>query len=91
MELKRHQSCLIVDVHVGFEHIFHAINGMDTLAMMKKLYKIKVLCIADSITMTSFDTKTPKYFSKLQGHQVVMLDSSYFDTITFHSDLADIG
>jgi hypothetical protein len=78
-------------MHVVFEHIFHATNGIDTLPMIEKLYKIKVLCIADSITMTSFDTKTPKCFSKLQGHQVIKLDSSYFDTITFHSDLADIG
>ena len=45
-ELKRHQSGLIVDVHMVFEHIFHAINGIDTIGTMEKLYNIQVICIA---------------------------------------------
>jgi hypothetical protein len=71
MEQRRHQSGLIVDVHMVFEHIFHAINGIDMLGIMEKLYKIKVLTITYSLAMTSFDAKTPKYFSKLKGHHVL--------------------
>jgi hypothetical protein len=89
--LRNHQSGLIVDVHMVFEHVFHAIEGIDTIATMEKLYKIKVLCIADSVAMTSFDAKTPKYFSRLQGHRVLKLDASYFDTITSHSEWADVA
>jgi hypothetical protein len=89
--LRNHQSGLIVDVHMVFEHVFHAIEGIDTIATMEKLYKIKVLCIADSVAMTSFDAKTPKYFSRLQGHRVLKLDASYFDTITSHAEWADVA
>jgi hypothetical protein len=89
MEQRRHQSGLVVDVHMVFEHIFHAINGIDTLGIMEKLYKIKVLTIADSLAMTSFDAKTPKYFSKQKGHYVLKMDASYFDAITTHADWSD--
>jgi hypothetical protein len=91
MAMQRHQSGLIVDAHMVFEYVFHAIEGIDTMATMEKLYKIKVSCIADSVAMTSFDAKTPKYFSRVQGHRVLKLDASYFDTIVSHSDWADIG
>jgi hypothetical protein len=83
---RRHQSGLIVDVHMVFEHIFHSCNGIDSLGILEKLYKIKVLTIADSLAMTSFDAKTPKYFSKLKGHHVLKLDASYFDTISSRAD-----
>jgi hypothetical protein len=86
MAQRRHQSSLIVDIHMVFKHIFHAINGIDTLGIMEKLFKIKVLNIANSLVMTLFDAKTPKYFSKLKGHHVLKLDASYVDAITTHSD-----
>jgi hypothetical protein len=41
--------------------------------------------------MTSFDAKIPKYFSRLQGHHVLKLDVSYFNTIISHSDWADVA
>jgi hypothetical protein len=41
--------------------------------------------------MTSFDAKTPKYFSRLQGHRVLKLDASYFDTIVSHAEWADVA
>ncbi len=90
-ELSKHRSGLIVDAHMVFEHIYHAIEGIDTIATMEKLYKIKVLCIADSVAMTSFDAKTPKYFSRSQGHRVLKLDASYFDTIVSHAEWSDVG
>jgi hypothetical protein len=74
-----------------FQHIYHAIKGMDTIATMEKLYKIKVSCIANRVAMTSFVAKTPKYFSKLHGHQVLKMDASYFNTITSHSDWSDVA
>jgi hypothetical protein len=68
-ELPQHRSGLIVEAHTVLEHVYHAIDGIDTIAMMEKLYKIKVTTIADSVAMTSFDAKTPKYFSKSQAHK----------------------
>jgi hypothetical protein len=91
LAMRRHQSGLIVDAHMVFEHVFHAIEGIDTIATMERLYKIKVSCIANSVAMTSFDAKTPKYFLRLQGHRVLKLDASYFDTIMSHSDWADVA
>jgi hypothetical protein len=91
LAMVRHRSGLIVDVHMVFEHVYHSIEGIDTIATMEKLYKIKVMCIADSVAMTSFDAKTPKYFSRLQGHRVLKLDASYFDTIVLHSEWADVA
>jgi hypothetical protein len=90
IEQRRHQSGLIVDVHmVVFERIFHAINGIDTLGNMEKLYKIRLLTIANSLAMTLFDAKTPKYFLKLKGHHVLKVDASYFDAITSHANWSD--
>jgi hypothetical protein len=54
-----------------FEHIYHAIKGIEMIGTVEKLYKIMVLCIADSMVMTSFDVKAPKYFSKLHRHRVL--------------------
>jgi hypothetical protein len=71
MELIKHPSGLIVDVHMVFEHIHYALEGIDTISTMEKLYKIKVTCIADSVAMTSFDTKAPKFFCEVQGHRVL--------------------
>jgi hypothetical protein len=90
-ELPQHRSGLIVDAHTVLEHVYHAIEGIDTIAMMEKLYKIKVTTIADSVAMTSFDAKTPKYFSKSQAHRVLKLDASYFDTIVSHAEWADVS
>jgi phage shock protein A len=90
-ELRRHPSGLIVDVHMVLEHIHYALEGIDTIATMEKLYKIKVTCIADSVAITSFDTKTPKFFCKIQGHKVLKGDASYLDAIPTQSDWADVG
>jgi hypothetical protein len=89
MELRHHQSGLVVDVHMVFEHVYYSVNGINTIGMLEKLYKIKVLCIADGVAMTSFDAKTPKFFSKIKGHHVLKLDASYFDAIVSHADWSD--
>jgi hypothetical protein len=90
-EMRRHPSGLIVDVHMVFEHIHNALEGIDTIATMEKLYKIKVSCIADSVAMTSFDAKAPKFFCKVQGHKVIKGDTSYFDRIPTHAEWSDAG
>jgi hypothetical protein len=72
---------------VVLEHIYYALEGIDTIA---KLYKIKVMCIANSVVVTLFDTKTPKFFCKVQGHRVLKGDASYLDTIATQSDWLDV-
>jgi hypothetical protein len=74
------------------EHIHYALEGIDTaIATMEKLYKIKVTCIADSVAITSFNSKTPKFFCKIQGHKVLKGDASNLDTIPTQSNWADVG
>jgi hypothetical protein len=90
-EMRKHPSGLIVDVHMVLEHIHYALEGIDTIATMEKLYKIKVTCIADSVAMTSFDTKTPKFFCKTQGHRVLKGDASYLDAIPTQNDWSDVA
>jgi hypothetical protein len=90
-ELRRHPSGLIVDVHTVFEHIHNALEGIDTIATMEKLYKIKVSCITDSAAMMSFDAKAPKFFCQVQGHKVLKGDASYFDLIPTHAEWPDTG
>jgi hypothetical protein len=38
-----------------------------------------------------FDTKTPKFFWKIQGHKVLKGDASYLDAIPTGNDWADVG
>jgi hypothetical protein len=90
-ELVRHPSGLIVNVHMVFEHVHYALKGIDAISTMEKLYKIKVTCIANSVAMTSFDTKTPKLCCKDQGHRVLKGDASYLDLIASHADWADVA
>ena len=91
-ELRNHPSGLIVDIHMVLEHIHRALEGSETIAVMERLYKIKVSCIADSVlAMTSFDTKTPKFFCKVQGHRVLRGDASYLDTIPNHAEWSDVA
>lgn len=41
--LQKHQSGFIIDAaHMVFKHIYHVIEGIDMIATMDKLYKIKV-------------------------------------------------
>jgi hypothetical protein len=87
--LPNHWKGLIVNVHAVFKHIHHAIKGIDTITTMEKLYKIKVLCIADGLAMTLFNSKTPKFFSTPQGHWVLPTDASYFDNIKSHAEWSD--
>jgi hypothetical protein len=76
---------LIVNMYMVFKHIHYAFKGIDTIATMEMLYKIKVTCIADSVAMTSFDTKMPKFFCKVQGPRVLQGDAFYLDLIISHA------
>jgi hypothetical protein len=89
--LPEHRSELIVDVHTVLEHVNFELEGTDTIAIMERLYKIIVPAIAAGIAMTSFDGKTPKFFSNSQGHKVLALGASYFDTIVSHAEWADVA
>jgi hypothetical protein len=89
--LPEHLSGLIFDVHTVLEHVHFELEGTDTIAVMERLYKIKVLTIANRIAMMSLGGKTPKYFSNSQGHKVSALDASYFDTIVSHAEWADVA
>jgi hypothetical protein len=90
-ELVKHLSGLIVNMHMVFEHIYYGLKGVDIISMMEKLYKIRVTFIADSVAMTSFDTKTPIFFCKVQGHRVSKGDASYLDLIVSHADWVDVA
>jgi hypothetical protein len=75
----KHQSGLITDVHMVFEHVYHAIPN--TIAAMENCTRSGCCPLW---------TVWPKYFSRLQGYRVLKLDASYCDTIVSHADWADV-
>jgi hypothetical protein len=80
-------SCgLIVDVHVVFEHIHSQIFGIDSIKTSESLIKLKVKTMADSLAMTSFEQKVPRFFKKSTTHKVIKDDASHFDTIPSNDD-----
>jgi hypothetical protein len=90
-ELPHHPAGLIVDVHMVFEHVFYSMDNTDTLACLQQCYKIKVTAIADGVTITSFDSKIPKFFSRSHGHKVVKRDGSFLDSIGSYQEWDDLG
>jgi hypothetical protein len=65
-------------------------DNTNALAHLQKLYKIKVTTIANGITITSFDSKIPKFFSRSHRHKVVTSDGLFLDLIGSYSSSGTI-
>ena len=79
--LPSHHCGLIVDVHVVLEHVQAQSFGHDSIKTLQSLAKLKIKTMADSLAMTSFEQKVPRFFKKSAAHKVVKDDASHFDTV----------
>jgi hypothetical protein len=90
-ELPHHPAGLIVNAHMGFERVFYNMDNTDTLTRLQQCYKIKVTTIADGVTISSFDSKIPKFLLQSHGHKVVKTDGSFLDAISSYQEWDDPG
>jgi hypothetical protein len=86
IHLPSHHCGLIVDVHVVFEHVHAQIFGTDSIKTSQSLIKLRVKTMADSLAMTSFEQKVPRFFKKSMMHKVIKDDASHFDTIVSNEE-----
>jgi hypothetical protein len=78
-----HHWGLVVDVHMVMEHVQASsiAAGQDSIVRLEKIFKLKILTLADGLAMSSFEAKVPRYFLQMSVHKVVKPDASYFDNI----------
>ena len=81
----KHQFGFVVDFHTIMEHIHQQITGMDSLASLGKLYKLRLKTMSESVAMTSFEVQSPRFLTASGAHAVVDSEASYFSHIaSFH-------
>ena len=67
------------------EHIHQQITGMDSLASLGKLYKLRLKTMSESVAMTSFEVQSPRFLTASGVHAVVNSEASYISQISsFH-------
>lgn len=77
----------IIDFHVLMEHLQNQMCGDgELLKRLERVYKLKLATLMQGNTITSFESKIPKFFSNTIGHSVVRRDQSYFPTLKNFSD-----
>ena len=57
------------------------IKGVDALAQLEKVHKIKLLSNSEAVAISSFQIMVPRFFSKQGEHQVIDSTESYFSNI----------
>ena len=72
---------LIVDFHIMMEHVEQKIKGVDALARLEKVHKIKLPSNSEAVAIASFQIMLPRYFCKQGDHQVIDATESYFTNI----------
>ena len=63
---------------MGMEHIHQQITGVDSLASLGKLYKLRLNKISEAVAMTSFESTAPKFLTSSGMHRVVDAETSFF-------------
>jgi hypothetical protein len=86
IHLPSHHGGLIVDAHVVLEHVQVQSVGNDSIKTMESLTKLRIKTMSDSLAMTSFEQKVPRFFKKSTAHKVVKDDASFFDIIVSHEE-----
>ena len=78
----------VIDDHTLCEHLFAQMFSRDStiLGNLQNLAKLKLTIDTEGISVSSFERKTPKIFSKTLAFKVIRSDASYFDTISSHAD-----
>ena len=62
---------LIVDFHIMMEHVEQKIKGVDALARLEKVHKIKLPSNSEAVAIVSFQIMIPQFFCK-QGYYKVI-------------------
>jgi outer membrane murein-binding lipoprotein Lpp len=80
----------IVDAHMVFEHVFSYVSESEsTIKQLQGLNKLKIDNLTQSLAISSFETRIPKYFSKSASVAVSMLKKpsfSHFDQIPSYTE-----
>ena len=77
---------LIIDFHIMMEHVEQKIKGVDTLARLEKVHKIKLPSNSEAVAIASFQIMIPRFFSKQGDHQVIDATESHFTNIKSFND-----
>ena len=85
----KNQFGFIVDFHTVMEHIHQQITGMDSLAALGKLYKLRLKTMSESVAMTSFEVQSPRFLTSSGAHSVVDSEASYFSHIVSYAKWND--
>ena len=54
---------LIVDFHIMMEHVEQKIKGVDALARLEKVHKIKLPSNSEAVAIASFQIMIPRFFA----------------------------
>ena len=76
----------MIDFHIMMEHIEQTIRGVDALARLEKVHKIRLLSNAEAVAISSFQAMIPRFFTKQGEHQVISNTESYFTNIKSFSE-----
>ena len=77
----------LVDFHTAMEHISRQSNGKETLKTMTNLYKLKFMTTnAEAISITSFESQIPRFFTEAGSHKVHLEGTSFFSEIKSYQD-----
>jgi hypothetical protein len=85
-EMPHHPTGAIVDILIVFKSIHHSMSNVSTLSLMQQLVKIKVQSIMDGSTITSYDQRIPKFFSKSSNHKVIKDAALFLDLVPLWND-----
>ena len=85
----KNQFGFVVDFHTVMEHIHQQITGMDSLASLGKLFKLRLKTMSESVSMTSFEVQSPRFLTSSGAHSVVDSEASYFTHIVSYTKWQD--
>lgn len=77
---------LMIDFHIMMEHIEQKVRGVDALARLEKVHKIKLPSNSEAVAISSFQSMIPRFFSKPGEYLVIDNTESYFTNIKSFSD-----
>ena len=77
---------LIVGFHIMMEHVEQKIKGVDALARLKKVHKIKLPLNSEAVAIALFQSMIPRFFCKQGDHKVIDSTESYFTNIKSFAD-----
>ena len=72
---------LVMSMFTVLEHVHATFSGLPSLERLNQLYKLKIDDLNKGLAITSFDSRWPKYFMKVQSTAATTTDQSFFDKV----------